>query len=69
MDAAFEVAWSRVQTFPVGIPRHPIHARRGVTLQPAIGLVKQRHVDVVQQGDELFRFPFLRGFAYAVDPR
>ena len=69
VDAAFKVAQPCVQALPVGAPRHPVHTRRGIPLQPVIGLLKQRRVDVVQQGGELFRFPFACDFAYAVDPR
>jgi hypothetical protein len=43
--------------------------RRGVAPQPMISLAKHRRVDVMQQGSELFRFPFMCRFAYAVDPQ
>jgi hypothetical protein len=69
MDAAFEVAQPRLQALPVGIPRHPVHTGRRLALQPAIGLVQQLCVDVVQQGGEPFPFPLLCRFAYAIDPR
>jgi hypothetical protein len=69
VDAGLKVAKSRVQALPVGIPCHPVHTGRRVPLQPVIGPVKQRGVDVMQQGGELFRFPLLCGSAYASDPR
>ena len=56
MNAGFQVAKAILQTLSVGIPRHPVHTRRRVPLQPVIGLLKQRCVDVMQQGGEPLRF-------------
>lgn len=56
MNAGFRVAQAILQTLSVGIPRHPVHTRRRVPLQPVRGLLKQQRVDVVQRVVNLSAF-------------
>jgi hypothetical protein len=48
VNAAFEVAQSRLQALSVGVPGHSIHTGRRVPLQPIVRLAQQRRIDVVQ---------------------
>ncbi len=49
-----QVCQLRLQTFAVRLPRHPIHTRRRLFPQPAIGRPQQVDIDMVQQGGEPF---------------
>jgi hypothetical protein len=54
MYASVQIRKLRLQINTIRLPRHAVHSRRSITLQPAIRFGEQINVDVVEKrGDFL----------------
>jgi hypothetical protein len=68
VDTVVEVHELVPETVAVCFPGHPVHTRRCLLPQPAVGRPQQFDIDMVQQSGEPFTLLFLCCLPYATQP-
>lgn len=67
VDAAVQISEPALKISLIPLPRHPVHARGGLTLEGVEGYLQGLDADVVEECGELLLLPLPCGFPYAVE--